>query len=132
MWDVDLNNATDECKRFSTGKARVPTFCINDENKLKSLALMIQPRVDLTTELWQELKLFFEKPEVYDPKALKKVWKENVLLFLRKRDRRAGLDSSSSAPTYHVPVHPRSLRRELPKEIICSSTNINNKGACCH
>ena len=58
-------------------------FVINDENKLKSLALMIQPRVVLTTELWQELKLFFEKPEVYDPKALKKVWKEKTKGLLR-------------------------------------------------
>jgi len=53
-------------------------FVINDENKLKSIALMIQPRVVLTTELWRELKLFFVGPDVYDPKALKKVWKEKT------------------------------------------------------
>jgi len=53
-------------------------FVINDENKLKSIALMIQPRVVLTTELWRELKVFFVGPDVYDPKALKKVWKEKT------------------------------------------------------
>jgi glutamyl-tRNA synthetase len=53
-------------------------FVVNDENKLKSIALMIQPRVALTTELWQELNVFFERPKSYDEKALKKVWKEKT------------------------------------------------------
>jgi glutamyl-tRNA synthetase len=50
-------------------------FVVNDENKLNSIALMIQPRVVLTTKLWQELNVFFERPKRYDEKALKKVWK---------------------------------------------------------
>lgn len=58
-------------------------FVVNDENKLRSIALMIQPRVVLTTELWRELKVFFEKPDVYDPKAVKKVWKEKTKGLLR-------------------------------------------------
>jgi len=53
-------------------------FVVNDENKIKSIALLIQPRVVLTSELWRELKVFFEKPSVYDPKAVKKVWKEKT------------------------------------------------------
>ena len=44
---------------------------------------MIQSRVVLTTELWRELKVFFEKPNVYDPKAVKKVWKEKTKGLLR-------------------------------------------------
>ena len=39
---------------------------------------MIQPRVALTTELWQELNVFFKRPKSYDEKALKKVWKEKT------------------------------------------------------
>ena len=58
-------------------------FVVNDKNKLTSIALMIQPRVVLTTELWHELKLFFERPDVYDPKALKKVWKEKTPSLLQ-------------------------------------------------
>jgi glutamyl-tRNA synthetase len=53
-------------------------FVINDENKLKSIALMIQPRIVLTTELWRELSVFFEGPKNYDEKAIKKVWKEKT------------------------------------------------------
>jgi glutamyl-tRNA synthetase len=53
-------------------------FVINDDNKLKSIVLMIKSRVVLTSELWRELKVFFEKPDVYDPKAIKKVWKEKT------------------------------------------------------
>ncbi|MDG1823474.1 MAG: glutamate--tRNA ligase [Flavobacteriaceae bacterium] len=53
-------------------------FTINDEKKLKSIGLMIQPRVVLTTELWRELKHFFVGPKSYDEKALQKVWKEKT------------------------------------------------------
>jgi glutamyl-tRNA synthetase len=58
-------------------------FVVNDENKLTSIALMIQPRVALTTELWQELNIFFERPKSYDEKALKKVWKEKTPSLLQ-------------------------------------------------
>ena len=39
---------------------------------------MIQPRVVLTTELWQELNVFFQGPKNYDEIALQKVWKEQT------------------------------------------------------
>lgn len=58
-------------------------FTVNDENKLESIALMIQPRVVLTTELWRELNVFFERPKSYDEKALKKVWKEKIPSLLQ-------------------------------------------------
>ena len=58
-------------------------FVVNDENKLSSIALMIQPRVVLTTELWQELNIFFERPKSYDEKALQKVWKEKTPSLLQ-------------------------------------------------
>ena len=50
-------------------------FVVHDEKKLNSIALMIQPRIVLTTGLWRELVIFFEGPKRYDEKALKKVWK---------------------------------------------------------
>ena len=53
-------------------------FVVNDESKLNSIALMIQPRVVLTTELWQELNVFFQGPKNYDEIALQKVWKEQT------------------------------------------------------
>ena len=58
-------------------------FVVNDENKLNSIALMIQPRVVLTTKLWQELNVFFERPKRYDEKALKKVWKAKTSSLLQ-------------------------------------------------
>ena len=58
-------------------------FTINDENKLESIALMIQPRVVLTTEIWRELRVFFEGPKNYDEKALKKAWKEETPSLLQ-------------------------------------------------
>ena len=58
-------------------------FVVNDENKLNSIALMVQPRVVLTTNLWQELNVFFERPKRYDEKALKKVWKAKTSSILQ-------------------------------------------------
>jgi glutamyl-tRNA synthetase len=58
-------------------------FTVNDENKLESIALMIQPRVVLTTELWRELNVFFVRPRSYDEKGLKKVWKEKTPSLLQ-------------------------------------------------
>jgi len=57
-------------------------FVVHDENKLNSIALMIQPRIVLTTGLWRELVIFFEGPKRYDEKALKKVWKGNTKSLL--------------------------------------------------
>lgn len=53
-------------------------FVVNDEKKLKSIGIMIQPRAVLTTELWRELKVFFEGPKDYDENALQRVWKEKT------------------------------------------------------
>ena len=71
---LSLSNFSRLCKNVIENHG----FTVNDENKLKSIALMIQPRVALTTELWQELNVFFERPKSYDEKALKKVWKEKT------------------------------------------------------
>ena len=71
-------------------------FVINDENKLTSIALMIQPRVVLTTELWQELNIFFEKPKSYDEKALRKVWKEKTPSLLQAVAKRLSRDGDTT------------------------------------
>ena len=71
-------------------------FTVNDENKLKSIALMIQPRVVLTTELWQELNIFFEKPKNYDEKALQKVWKEKTPSLLEAVAKRLSYDGDTT------------------------------------
>ena len=71
---LSISDFSDLCK----GVIENHGFVVNDENKLASIVLMIQTRVVLTTELWRELKVFFKRPEVYDPKAIKKVWKEKT------------------------------------------------------
>ena len=76
---LSLSNFSRLCKNVIENHG----FTVNDENKLKSIALMIQPRVALTTELWQELNVFFERPKSYDEKALKKVWKEKTPSLLQ-------------------------------------------------
>lgn len=71
-------------------------FVVNDENKLTSIALMIQPRVVLTTELWQELNIFFERPKGYDEKSLKKVWKEKTPSLLQAVAKRLSRDGDTT------------------------------------
>ena len=53
------------------------------DEKLLAMAEMVQPRVVLLGDLWSELKVFFETPDEYDPKATKKVWKENTSTLLQ-------------------------------------------------
>ena len=71
-------------------------FVVNDENILTSIALMIQPRVVLTTELWQELNIFFERPKSYDEKSLKKVWKEKTPSLLQAVAKRLSRDGDTT------------------------------------
>lgn len=53
------------------------------DEKLMAMAEMVQPRVVLLGDLWVTLKVFFEAPDEYDPKATKKVWKENTSRLLQ-------------------------------------------------
>ncbi len=53
------------------------------DEKLLSMAEMVQPRVVLLGDLWPALKIFFEAPNEYDSKAIKKVWKENTATLLQ-------------------------------------------------
>jgi glutamyl-tRNA synthetase len=76
---LSLSGFSDLCK----GVIENYGFVVNDENKLKSITLMVQPRVVLTTKLWQELNVFFERPKRYDEKALKTVWKKKTPSLLK-------------------------------------------------
>ena len=51
--------------------------------KLLAIAELVQARVVLLSDLWVELKVFFEAPIAYHPKAVQKVWKENTPALLR-------------------------------------------------
>ena len=53
------------------------------EKKLLAMTKMVQPRVVLLNDLWSALKIFFEAPDEYDSKAIKKVWKENTASLLQ-------------------------------------------------
>jgi len=53
------------------------------DEKLLAIAEMVQPRVVLLDDLWSALKIFFKAPDDYDPKAIKKVWKENTAILLQ-------------------------------------------------
>ena len=53
------------------------------DEKLLAMAEMVQPRVVLLGDLWSALKIFFEAPDEYDSKAIKKVWKENTATLLQ-------------------------------------------------
>lgn len=53
------------------------------DEKLQAIAQLVQPRVVLLSDLWVELKVFFEGPDAYHPQAIQKVWKENTPALLR-------------------------------------------------
>ena len=49
-----------------------------DKRTLPQISALIQDRVVLTADIWEEIKVFFEAPGAYDEKSVKKVWKENT------------------------------------------------------
>lgn len=49
-----------------------------DKKTLPQMSALIQDRVVLTADIWEEIKVFFKAPEAYDEKSVKKVWKENT------------------------------------------------------
>ena len=53
-----------------------------DQNYVELVIGLIKERADLVPDLWRLSKYFFEAPEEYDEKSLKKTWREdtNVLL----------------------------------------------------
>jgi glutamyl-tRNA synthetase len=75
---ISLDNFSDLCKSVVENQG----FDVNDANKLTSMAKMIQPRVVLTTDVWNEIKVFFEGPCEYDSTAIQKVWKEKTARLL--------------------------------------------------
>ena len=75
---LSLDNFSDLCKSVVENQG----FDVNDANKLTSMAKMIQPRVVLTTDIWNEISVFFEGPCEYDSTAIQKVWKEKTARLL--------------------------------------------------
>ncbi|MGB0306007.1 MAG: glutamate--tRNA ligase [Flavobacteriaceae bacterium] len=75
---LSLDNFSDLCKSVVENQG----FDVNDANKLTSMAKMIQPRVVLTTDIWNEISVFFECPCEYDSTAIQKVWKEKTARLL--------------------------------------------------
>ena len=76
---MPLNAFTQICK---SEVERYTQTALSDE-KLMAMAEMVQPRVMLIGDLWPALKVFFEAPNEYNPKAIKKVWKENTSTLLQ-------------------------------------------------
>ena len=76
---MSLNDFAQLCKAEID---RYTQTTLTDE-KLMVMAEMVQPRVMLISDLWSVLKVFFEAPNEYNPKAIKKVWKENTSSLLQ-------------------------------------------------
>ncbi|MBE9481488.1 MAG: glutamate--tRNA ligase [Bacteroidetes bacterium] len=49
-----------------------------DLNYLKKICALIKERVNFVSEFWDQSYYFFEAPTEYDPKVIKKRWKENT------------------------------------------------------
>ena len=47
-------------------------------DKLQKLVSLVKDRVNFVYEIWDQLSFFFEAPEQYDEKTVKKKWKDNT------------------------------------------------------
>ncbi|MCT4615330.1 MAG: glutamate--tRNA ligase [Marinifilaceae bacterium] len=49
-----------------------------EPNKLENIINLVKDRVDFVAELWEQTDYFFETPSEYDPKTLKKAYKDGT------------------------------------------------------
>jgi len=49
-----------------------------DPEKVQKICSLVRERADFIHEIWDQADFFFEPPSVYDPKVVKKRWKENT------------------------------------------------------
>ncbi len=49
-----------------------------DDEKLEKIIPLVKERVHFVNELWEQSEFFFKTPENYDPKVIKKRWKEGM------------------------------------------------------
>ena len=55
-----------------------------DIDYVEKVVRLVKERVDFIKELWEESYFFFEAPVTYDPKVVKKRWKDDVPALMRE------------------------------------------------
>jgi len=53
-----------------------------DESYVAQVTELVKERVNFVSELWEQSAFFFEAPNAYDPKVVKKRWKGDVPAFM--------------------------------------------------
>ncbi len=67
-------------------------------DKVKRIVGLVKERVNFVAEIWEQSFYFFETPQTYDPKVVKKRWKENTpQLMSELKDVLASVDVFESA-----------------------------------
>ncbi len=68
--------------------------------KVEKVTGLVKERVQFVSELWDQANFFFEAPKSYDPKTVKKRWKENTpALMLELSEILEAIDDFSSTNT---------------------------------
>lgn len=57
---------------------------VEDSDKVLKIVSLIKDRANFITDLWEQSHYFFEAPTQYDPKAVKKCWKPEIVSHLTK------------------------------------------------
>ncbi|HOO19145.1 MAG TPA: glutamate--tRNA ligase [Paludibacteraceae bacterium] len=55
---------------------------VEDSDKVLKIVSLIKDRANFITDLWEQSHYFFEAPMQYDPKAVKKCWKPEIVPHL--------------------------------------------------
>jgi len=55
-----------------------------DDQYIEKVISLVKERVNFMPDLWEQSYFFFEAPTSYDPKTVKKRWKENTPLFMKE------------------------------------------------
>lgn len=73
---MQLKNIKEISKEFS--KLLKDKRITADENKILKVVSLVRERANFISELWDQADFFFEAPEDYDEKVVKKRWKEDT------------------------------------------------------
>lgn len=75
MSDEEL---AEEFAQVVQNRIQDPVSSIQDPSYLKRIVSLVKERVNFVNEMWDQASFFFEAPQSYDEKTVRKRWKENT------------------------------------------------------
>ena len=108
-----INKSDEELAREFTAIVESKGFRVQGAGFMEKIVGLVKERVNFLNEMWEQAAFFFEAPEEYDEKTVKKRWKENTgAMLMDVMEIIKGVD-----PFGRDPIHDRVAAYLEEKEI---------------